>query len=208
VQKTGESLGSYISRWLSLRNTSENISPERAIDAFRDGLIRRDFREELGRCKPKTIDHLMSLANEWADREVSIAVPRSHRQSADHDVDPKDQFHPSSRKKGHRNRYEDADTADMVAAGYVNNDRDDNHNGPTQGKNYYGSSSRSTGRDSRPKTEWRRCRHQPPLSAKEMLNGRCTRHTYIDKDGRQKPAHLLIECREFLQLSQALQDKM
>jgi hypothetical protein len=34
VQKTGESLRSYISRWLSLRNTSENISPERAIDAF------------------------------------------------------------------------------------------------------------------------------------------------------------------------------
>jgi hypothetical protein len=41
-----------------------------------------------------------------------------------------------------------------------------------------------------------------------MLNGGCTRHTYIDKDGRRKPAHLLIKCREFLQLSQALQDKM
>jgi hypothetical protein len=64
VHKTGESLRSYISRWLSLRNTSENISPERAINAFRDGLIWRDFREELGRCKPKTIDHLMSLTNE------------------------------------------------------------------------------------------------------------------------------------------------
>jgi hypothetical protein len=100
VQKTGESLRSYISQWLSLRNTSENISPERAIDAFRDGLIRRDFREELGRCKPKTIDHLMSFANEWADGEDSIAVPRSRRRSADHDVDPKDKFHSSSRKKG------------------------------------------------------------------------------------------------------------
>jgi hypothetical protein len=51
---------------------AENISPERAIDAFRDGLIRRDLKEELGRCKPKTIDHLMSLANEWADGEYSI----------------------------------------------------------------------------------------------------------------------------------------
>jgi hypothetical protein len=40
VQKTRESLRSYISRWLSPRNTSENISPERAIDAFWDGLIR------------------------------------------------------------------------------------------------------------------------------------------------------------------------
>jgi hypothetical protein len=34
MQKTGESLRSYISRWLSLRNTSENISLEKAIDAF------------------------------------------------------------------------------------------------------------------------------------------------------------------------------
>jgi hypothetical protein len=64
VQRTGENLRSYISRWISLRNMTENISPERAIDAFRDGLFRRDFKEELGRCKPKTVDHLMSLANE------------------------------------------------------------------------------------------------------------------------------------------------
>jgi hypothetical protein len=96
----------------------------------------------------------------------------------------------------------------MVAAGYVNNDCDDNHNGPRQGNNYYGSSSRSTGRDSRPRMEWRRRLDASPLLAKEMLNGGCTRHTYIDKDGRQKPAHILIECRKFLRLSQALQDKM
>jgi hypothetical protein len=205
VQKTGESLRSYISRWLSLRNTSENISPERAIDAFRDGLIRRDFREELGRCKPKTIDHLMSLANEWANGEDSITVPRSRRRSADRDVDPKNQIHSSSRKKGRQNRYKDAD---MVAAGYINNDQNDNHDRPRQGNNYYGRSSRSAGCESRPRTEWHRRREAPPLSAEEMLNGGCTRHTYIDKDGRRKPAHLLIECREFLQLSQALQDKM
>jgi hypothetical protein len=97
VQKTGESLRSHISRWLSLRNTSENISPERAIDAFRDGLVQRDFREELGQCKPKTIDQLMSLANEWADGEDSFANLRSHRRSPDRDVDPKDQLHSGSR---------------------------------------------------------------------------------------------------------------
>jgi hypothetical protein len=96
----------------------------------------------------------------------------------------------------------------MVAAGYVNNDHDDNHDGSRQGNTYYRSSSRGADRDSRPKTEWCRRRDQPPLSTEEMLNGGCTRHTYIDKDGRQKPAHLLIECREFLQLSQALQEKM
>jgi hypothetical protein len=42
----------------------------------------------------------------------------------------------------------------------------------------------------------------------EILNGGCPRHTYLNKDGRRKPAHLLIECREFLRLSQALQEKI
>jgi hypothetical protein len=156
VQRTEENLRSYISRWISLRNTAENISPERAIDAFRDGLIQRDFKEELGRCKPKTVDHLMSLANEWADGEDSIIAPRSRRRSAERDVDAKDQFHTSSQKKGCRNCYDNADTTDMVAAGYVNEDRDDSRDRPRRGNNYYGSSSRSAGRDSRPKTEWRR----------------------------------------------------
>jgi hypothetical protein len=93
----------------------------------------------------------------------------------------------------------------MVATCYVNNDHDDNHDGPRQGNTYYGSSSsRGAGRDSRPKTEWRWRRDQPPLSMEELLNGGCSRHTSIDKDGRRKPEHLLIECREFLRLSQAL----
>jgi hypothetical protein len=161
VQRIRENLRSYISRWISLHNTAENISPERAIDAFWDGLIRCDFKEELGRCKTKTVDHLMSLANEWVDGEDSIAAPRSRRRSAERDVDAKDQFHTSSRKKGRRNRYDDADATDMVAAGYVNEDRDDNRDGPRRGNNYYDRSSRSAGRDSRPKIEWRRRRDQP-----------------------------------------------
>jgi hypothetical protein len=152
----------------------------------------------------------MSLAKEWVDREDSITNPRSRLQSPDHDVDPKDELHSGSQRvqqKGHRSYYGDSDTTDMVAAGYVNNDHDNNHDGPRQGNTYY-ESSRGASHDSRPKTEWHWHRDQPPLSAEEMLNGGCTRHTYIDKDGRQKPAHLLIECREFLWLSQALQEKM
>jgi hypothetical protein len=86
VQRTGENLRSYISWWISLRNTTENISPERAINAFRDGLFRRDFKEELGRCKLKTVDHLMNLANEWANGEDSIIAPRSRHRLAEHDV--------------------------------------------------------------------------------------------------------------------------
>jgi hypothetical protein len=129
----------------------------------------------------------MSLANEWADGEDSIANPRSHRRSPDHDVDPKDQLHSGSRrvrKKGRRGRYGDSDTTDTVAAGYINNDHDDNRDGRRQEHTYYGSSSRGAGRDSRPKMEWRRRHHQQPPSTEELLNGGCTRHTYIDSDGR------------------------
>jgi hypothetical protein len=135
----------------------------------------------------------MSLANEWADGEDSIAAPRSRRQSAERDVNAKDQFHNSSQKKARRNRNDDADATDMVAAGYVNEDHDDNHDGTRCRNNYYGSSTRSAGRDSKPRTEWRRRRDQLQLSAEDMLNGGCTRHTYLDKDGIRRPAHLLVE---------------
>jgi hypothetical protein len=147
----------------------------------------------------------MSLTNKWASGEDSIAAPRSHRRSAERDINAKGQFHTISRKKGRQNRYDDADATDMVAAGYVNKDRDDNRDGPRRGNNY-----RQQERWPRfeAKMEWRRRRDQPPLSAEEMLDGGCTRHTYLDKDGVQRPAHLLIECREFLRLSRAIQERM
>jgi hypothetical protein len=131
----------------------------------------------------------MSLANEWANGEDSITAPRSRRRSADRDVDAKDQFHSSSQKKGSRNRYDDADAMDMVAAGYVNNDHDDNRDGPRRGNNYYESSSRSGGRDSRPKMEWHRRREQPPLSAEEMLDGGGAQDT---------PSSTKMECEDLL----------
>jgi hypothetical protein len=46
------------------------------------------------------------------------------------------------------------------------------------------------------------------MLAEEMLDRGCTRHTYLDKDGVRRLAHLLIECREFLSLSRALQERM
>jgi hypothetical protein len=41
-----------------------------------------------------------------------------------------------------------------------------------------------------------------------MLDSGCPWHTYLDKDGVRRPAHLLIECREFLRLNRALQERM
>jgi hypothetical protein len=48
--------------------------------------------------------------------------------------------------------------------------------------------------------EWHRRHDQPPISAEEMLNGGSP-HTYTFTK------HTYIECREFLWLSQALQEK-
>jgi hypothetical protein len=42
----------------------------------------------------------------------------------------------------------------------------------------------------------------------KLLNGGCPKHTYINKNGKRQLAHLLIECHEFIQLSQALKEKM
>ena len=46
-----------------IKNSAENISDERAIDAFNNGLRRTDFVEELGRARPSTVGELMDLAN-------------------------------------------------------------------------------------------------------------------------------------------------
>src|SRR3954471_16343556 len=79
-QRTGESIRSYILRWSNTKNSAAHISEERAIDAFRDGVKRQDFKAELGPVKPKTLDRLMDIANRWADGEYSI-----HRAQSEED---------------------------------------------------------------------------------------------------------------------------
>jgi hypothetical protein len=53
--KSGETLRSYIQRWCIIKTSAEDISNERAIDAFTQGLHRADFIEEMGLIKPKTV---------------------------------------------------------------------------------------------------------------------------------------------------------
>jgi hypothetical protein len=115
---------------------------------------------------------------------------------------------PAPERKAAGTLLDDTENTDMVAAGYIHEDDNDNRDLPRRGNSYYGSSSRSASRDSKPRTEWRRRCDQPQLSADEMLDGGCTRHTYLDKDGIRRPAHILIVCREFLRLSRVLQERM
>jgi hypothetical protein len=67
MQKKGEALHSYIQRWSIIKNSTEDVSDERAVDAFASGLRRSDLVEELGRTKPKTVSELMEIDNRFAD---------------------------------------------------------------------------------------------------------------------------------------------
>jgi hypothetical protein len=63
VQQKGETLRSYIQRWSVIKNSAEDVSDERAIDAFSSGLCRSDLMEEIGRTRPRTVSELMKVAN-------------------------------------------------------------------------------------------------------------------------------------------------
>jgi hypothetical protein len=69
MQKGGKSLRFYIQRWNIIKNSAEDVSEERAIDAFVLGLRRSDFVNEMGRTKPRTVSELMDIANRFADGE-------------------------------------------------------------------------------------------------------------------------------------------
>jgi hypothetical protein len=67
MQQKGEILRSYIQRWSVIKNSAEDVSDERAIDAFLSGLRRSDLVEEIGRTRPRIVSELMEVANRFAD---------------------------------------------------------------------------------------------------------------------------------------------
>jgi hypothetical protein len=80
VQQTGETLRSYIQRWSVIKNSAEDVSDERAIDAFSSGLRRLDLVEDIGRTRPKIVSELMKAANRFADGEDAYNNKRGAHQ--------------------------------------------------------------------------------------------------------------------------------
>ena len=65
-------------------NSVSAISEDGAMDAFNRGVYRDDFKEALGRQKPKSMAELMKLATEWAYGEDALEAkhppsPQDHR---------------------------------------------------------------------------------------------------------------------------------
>jgi hypothetical protein len=83
VQKKDETLRSYIRHWSVIKNSAENISDERAIDALSAGLRRSDLVEEIGRTKPRTVSELMEVANRFTDGEDAYNNKRGRSPEVD-----------------------------------------------------------------------------------------------------------------------------
>jgi hypothetical protein len=114
MQKSGESLCSYIQRWSIIRNSAEDISDERAIDAFVLGLRHSDFVEQMGRTKPKTVLEFMDVANKFANGE-DVYKNKGTRSPEDN------RSHRYSNQRHKPRNYDNYNSYNQVAAGYKGN---------------------------------------------------------------------------------------
>src|SRR3954471_1636737 len=130
-QGTRETLRAYIQRWKILKNSAEDISDESAIDAFRRGLQRIEFKEQLGQMKVRTLAKLLELANSWADGKDSVRnKTETFVARSEHEYDYNGDRGGDRRRKRPRRQFYDDRGPDMVAAGFPNDRngrrRDDN----------------------------------------------------------------------------------
>jgi hypothetical protein len=109
VQRIDETLHSYIQRWSIIKNSAEDVSDERAIDAFSAGLRRSDLVEEIGRTRPTIVAELMEDANKLADGEDAYNNKRGRSPEVDRI---------SRQRRRHRSR-DNQGRQNQVAAGYA-----------------------------------------------------------------------------------------
>src|SRR5215218_7582578 len=179
---------SYIGRFTKLLNAAEDVSVDRAIDAFSDGVQREGYIEELGRMKPKTITKLMEIANSWADGEDNVRKPRQRSDDEEDDQPKHDSGGRRDRNKRRKNR--SYDDNNLVAAGYSDrqDDRYDDRRDDRQDGNRNDSGNRGNYKP--------RPQRTPKLPYAEQINAPCYLHSYTDsKDGKVKSSHLLRDCR-------------
>jgi hypothetical protein len=111
-------------RWIIIKNSVEDVSDERAVDAFSAGLRRsdlveelgrirsktvsEDLVEELGRIRSKTVSELIEIASRFADGENAYNNKRARSPEVDR-----------ATRLRHRSHNEDSRIRrNQVAAGY------------------------------------------------------------------------------------------
>jgi hypothetical protein len=177
MQRKDETLRSYVQCWSIIKNSTEDVSDKRAIDAFLAGLHRSDLVEEVGRTKPRVVSELMEVANRFADEEDAYNNKRGHSPEVD-------------RASRQRQRYRNGDSharRNQIAAGYERRDEEGYENMEFQ--------ARDNRRVEKPK-------YSGP-SAEDMLYGPCRIH-YAYLDGKRVSNHQMKDCRTFLRLQSAM----
>jgi hypothetical protein len=108
------------------KKLAEDVSDERAIDAFIVGLRHSDFVEEMGPIKPNTVSKLMDVANKFACGEYAYHNKRTRS--------PEDnRSHRCSNQRRRSRNYENYSSHSQVAAGY----RENNSQGDERQNNRY-----------------------------------------------------------------------
>jgi hypothetical protein len=174
VQRKGETLHSYIQWWSTIKNLAEDVSDERAIDAFLAGLRRVDLVEEIGRTRPTTVAELMEDANKFADGEDAYNNKRGRSPEVDR-ISKQRRRYSSRDNQGRRNQ---------IAAGYAVEEEEGYVSRRFQAKGVEAS------------------RYSGP-SAEDMLYGPCRIH-YAYLDGKRVSNHQMKDCRTFLRLQSAM----
>jgi hypothetical protein len=178
IQRKDETLRAYIQRWSIIKNSAEDVSDERAVDAFLASLRRSNLVEELGRTRPRTVSELMEVANRFANGEDAY----NNKRARSPEVDRASRQRRRSRNKDSRTR------RNHIAAGYEIRDKEG-----------YGSREFED-RNSREKEK---PKYSGP-SAEDMLHGHCRIH-YAYLDGKRVSNHQMKDCRTFLRLQNALE---
>jgi hypothetical protein len=128
VQRKDETLHSYIQCRSVIKNSVEDISDERAIDAFLVGLRHSDLVEEVGRTTPRTVSELMEVANRFADGEDTYNNERGRSPEVD-------------RASRQRRRYRNGDSharRNQIATGYDRRDEEGYENREFQARDNCG----------------------------------------------------------------------
>jgi hypothetical protein len=178
IQRKGKTLRSYIQRWSIIKNSVEDVSNKRAVDAFSTSLHRSDLVEELGRTRPRIVLELMEIANKFADGEDAYNNKRARSPEVDRVI-----------RQRRRSGNEDTHTRrNQVATGYERRDEEDYGSREFRDKNNH---------------EKEKPKYSSP-SAEDMLHGPYRIH-YAYLDGKRVSNHQMKDCRTFLRLQGALE---
>ena len=145
----------------------------------------------------------MDIANNWADGEDAVHSSRARSP----DEDDAEASRRRDRRRKRKDRYEEPDHTEFVAAGFPGKRDGDSRVTGDRTSGYRTSHYRNGGDrgsdDYRRRDPNYRPRRDDGPSGTQMLSGPCNMHYYTDSDGNRKSSHLMRDCCTFQKLLEA-----